>query len=380
MVNVNWVYSLRKEELAAYAAEFGLNGNGTVEEIRKNMVDFIRNTDPGSDMEKRLEQLQEKHMKSKLEVRQVVDQPTTSTKMITAETEQQEKAPTNREVESYSGGTAVTGTGEKNAYWTAVEHVRKWSFKYDGSKDPIAFLERVEELAEMYEINMDLLPRTMPDLLKDLALTWFRNNNKRWSSWENFRKDFLEFFLPSGYYVKLEDKIRTRKQHSGEMFKAYMLCLQELMRQAGYKNDKSLERLYENLCPEYKMYIKRRDFGNLQELLVLACDFEDLQKEVTKFHTACQTPTLRPRTHIQIIENGNSLTDTAVQTNAIQGNVSKTDVINPRTACRRCGRDGHGYRFCKNAPRLFCWDCGRPDVRSLDCCRGKAENTTGLHQ
>ncbi|KAI8116934.1 hypothetical protein CVS40_11088 [Lucilia cuprina] len=36
-----------------------------------------------------------------------------------------------------------------------IELVRKWGLKFDGSKDPLGFIEPVEELAKMYNTDLD---------------------------------------------------------------------------------------------------------------------------------------------------------------------------------------------------------------------------------
>lgn len=384
MVGTKWVYSLRREDLIAYATEFGLTADGTVEELRKRMAEFIKGGEHKPEVEERLEELQQKHLRA--------------------------VSPSHREEAPGSGANNLqlsTNPGvlpnitinnldndismeAQRGYLHVVEQVRKWSFKYDGSKEPLAFLERVEELADVYQIPIDQVPKTMPELLKDMALSWFRNNNRRWESWQCFKQDFLEFFLPSGYFAKLEDNIRSRKQQTGESFKAYMVALQDLMRQAGYSEERKLERLYENANPKYKLYIKRRDFRNLRELLELAGDYEDVSKESAVFQPApripvtSQRPIPRPRSQPQPA-NKSSLDNTSTAAVAVtggsqHGNQAEAKTINPRTACRRCGEDGHMAFRCKNAVKAFCWNCGRVGVKTFECCRKSAGNATGLHQ
>ncbi|XP_037959229.1 uncharacterized protein LOC119688629 [Teleopsis dalmanni] len=51
-----------------------------------------------------------------------------------------------------------------------VEEVQKWSCKYDGGKDPLGFIDHIEELAAMYSIDVNLIPKMMPILFEDKAL------------------------------------------------------------------------------------------------------------------------------------------------------------------------------------------------------------------
>lgn len=55
-----------------------------------------------------------------------------------------------------------------------VEYVRKWGLSYNGGR---AFIERIEELAEIYNVLLKQFPRIMPEFLRDRTLIWFRNNS-----------------------------------------------------------------------------------------------------------------------------------------------------------------------------------------------------------
>ncbi|XP_037930870.1 uncharacterized protein LOC119665706 [Teleopsis dalmanni] len=149
------------------------------------------------------------------------------------------------------------------SYAQTVERIRKWSVKYNGGIDPIDFVESIEEVADLDDINVNLVPRMMPILLEDKALMWYRNNNKQ-------------------YFKRLEDEVRTRLQKKQESFKDYLIEIKYLMRHTDMNQDSQLERIYRNMRTEYQMYIKRRDFSSLTELAILADDFEELRAEQDK--------------------------------------------------------------------------------------------------
>ncbi|XP_037939051.1 uncharacterized protein LOC119672146, partial [Teleopsis dalmanni] len=163
-----------------------------------------------------------------------------------------------------------------SSYAHVVEQIRKWSVRYDGRKNPLGFIERIEELADVYAINVNLVPKTMPILLEDKALMWYRNNNKHWQLWTTFKIDFLKFFISSKYFEKLEDEVRLRLHKPKEKFKDYFIDIQNLMRRACLDPDSQLERIYRNMNTDYKVYIKHQDFTSLNELATLADDFEEL--------------------------------------------------------------------------------------------------------
>lgn len=152
--------------------------------------------------------------------------------------------------------------------------VRKLGSRYDGGRNPLLFIDRAEEIAEMYNINKNYLPIAIPEFLEDKALIWFINNNKNWNQWESFKTDFSKFFLPARYFEHLEDEIKRRCQRHSEPFKDYVLAIQNLMQHSQMTEEEKLERIYKNSHPTYLWYIHRRDFNNLSDLLALTDDLE----------------------------------------------------------------------------------------------------------
>ncbi|KAL7724352.1 hypothetical protein ACLKA6_002997 [Drosophila palustris] len=65
-------------------------------------------------------------------------------------------------------------------YAAVAKQVREWSFKFDGSSKPLEFLEQVEWSAETYGLDLNLVPRAIPELLKGTALKWYIANNEHW--------------------------------------------------------------------------------------------------------------------------------------------------------------------------------------------------------
>ncbi|XP_074096732.1 uncharacterized protein LOC141525928 [Cotesia typhae] len=229
--------------------------------------------------------------------------------------------------------------------------VRKWGVVFKGERDILDFLERLEELAESYGYEMDDLLPCIPILLREKALLWYRNNKRAWVSWEDFVQDLKAFYLPPGLELELEEQIRNRVQGPIESAAEYATRIQTLMRRHGQMSPSArLTRLYQNLRPEYRRYMKRTEFSSVPELLRLAGELEQLsmQEKASSRRenktTYAKTPaSTKPSTSLELFE------------------------YNWRENCWRCRQKGHRKPECTNRWVKFCMRCGKMDTLSRDC-------------
>ncbi|XP_074114899.1 uncharacterized protein LOC141537675 [Cotesia typhae] len=199
-------------------------------------------------------------------------------------------------------------------------------------RDVLDFLERLEELAESYGYEMDDLLPCIPILLREKALLWYRNNKRVWDSWEDFVLDLKAFYLPPGLELELEEQIRNRVQGPIESAAEYATRIQTLMRRHGQMSPSArLTRLYQNLRPEYRRYMKRTEFSSVPELLRLAGELEQLtvqekasSRRENKTTSAKTSAPSKPNTPLELFE------------------------YNWRENCWRCRQKGHRKFECTN--------------------------------
>lgn len=247
-----------------------------------------------------------------------------------------------------------------------IDRVRKWNVTFDGGKDVFGFLERIDEMVDSYGVPKDRLLPALPLLLRGKALQWYRNNLEDWASWREFVENFKNYFLPPRFHLKLEDEIRNRTQGQEESIREFVAAIQTLMRRFGeISPNHKLERIYQNLKPDYKLFIHRADFRTLTELMKLGEEYEVIRLEQVSFKPPPNpSQSCMPETAYQGPNRGIQ----NMQVANIETQYNSVD------CCWKCGQKGHTRRFCRESAKLFCSQCGKEGILTRNCNCTKQEN------
>ena len=256
--------------------------------------------------------------------------------------------------------------------------LRKWNVFFDGRGDAAAFLERIEEICESGDVDINRILPQMPDLLRREPAAWFRNNRSQWHTWGRFSHDFRDVYLPINYRDDLEVEISRRIQKPHEPVSRYFTELQTLMRRHGSLTDEQqLSWLYRNLLPEFRLNLRRSELRDVTSFTRAARELESLLREMeppSSSTVSKQFPTTTSNATMRSATTPNPPASTPKPPPlrpASAARVSPTNAPAPNIPrnmdCWRCGKSGHFRTECTEPARIFCSRCRRDGIMSRDC-------------
>ena len=292
------------------------------------------------------------------------------------------------ESDSSQSDRSIRNNSQNSSKWV-VETVRKWGIKFSGSKKPqeaIIFLNKLEDLAECCEVDLDMLPRAMPVILTGDADEWYCTNQKDWVSWTEFKREFNRFFVPAEFSDEIEDEIIAYQQGPDQPIKQYVLRMRSLYRFASTKSEtEKLNRIYKNSRCEFKNYIRRSEVKTVEQFMK-ECEVFEKTNELTSGGTNQNTRGNKSlsgtrfgheRTAAMTDENTMNNGDThrnPFRNPPISNNTGNSQRFERRNedywkniTCFNCDRTGHTARRCKEPVRPWCRNCKRRGVHTDQC-------------
>lgn len=431
---VGWVYRLKKSQLVEELDRFGLEHEGSVTLLRRRLVKFLREgratprveatppsffADPYSNSTASIPTCTTSYPPTTW-----IQVPVASVPTMTTTIAYQNTRPT----PMY---TTTAPTWIPPPTWqppapvqpprTDLLRVHEWHVSFDGRTDPVAFMERLEEVCLRYNLATESLLPVLPELLTGMALAWYRNNQRYWRCWNDFLRAFRAFYLPTDYLIQLEAEISHRHQRRHEKAMDYVTDLQTMIRRHGTMSpQQELYWIHRNLLPEYRLFIHRSSCNTVAQLIAALKEYEDIRQESTSTpevlapaprrsdpfreprqapYTSREVPTVMPARREEPRPSSTRYPPQVRQeTPQPPPRQPRPEFRPPRTSpiqpiqsegrrppqtqaiCWRCGQTGHYRQNCRNQPILFCSRCGRQGVLSRDCNCRPSGNENGAPQ
>lgn len=331
-----WVQTLKKEQLIEYLTALSINTEGTMDDLRKRLREYVK-TNP-----KAFAPTDSDAPEKPVATLNVPQASTSASQNNTTASED--------DVASYFSVNPRSRAPTPNRADTggSIDRIRKWGCHFDG-RDPFAFLERIEELREGYEVSDEQLLRGLPELLRGDSLLWYRNSRDAWSTWADFDRAFRRRYLPQNYHRQLRKEAHERKQRPGEPFVKYLDTIRTLMRRAGnFSEIEQLDIIADNMDPEIQMYLRPEDTKTIDELTERVSILENIhaRKKLTR--------------ETNVTERRNS---TLPRSNT----AAVASAYNKYECCWRCKQRGHSRQDCRRPALKFCSQCGKDGVLTREC-------------
>jgi len=197
-----WIYRLKKEDFANVAQRLNVTLDGRLEDMRKALTEYYSESDNDPQLVDIWAELEATyHDKAGPSI--TLTNAEGGNLVASLSVGNLQKEANRRESSQDRKTTALISRPSQSDYARIAKQVREWSFRFNGAEKPIEFLEQVEWSANTYGLELDMVPRAMPELLKGRALKWFIANNKQWKTWAEFIDSFSTYFLPRDFFTRL---------------------------------------------------------------------------------------------------------------------------------------------------------------------------------
>lgn len=288
---------------------------------------------------------------------------------------------------------AVTATTAQAARRDLNDHLRTVAAvlkptkpkPYEGAIDAVACLNFIENQEEYYGIvnldNSEWVKYTAVNLEGD-AKAWWRNSSLTLdSTWEDFRKAFIEYFTPPDTVGAA--RLELNKLRQGKLSVAdYTTKFRRLTRLIPNMDQESITFLYTHgLEPSTSKEVRLRQPGSLDEAIRQATILHSILHPVAPtIVTVPSAPAKQPSsTEPMDIDNLHVLLANLMNATAINamkrplGKLTTTerDRLRRIGACYRCRRTGHIATECRSGRAMNNLGTGTPSINQADDESGK---------
>lgn len=255
--------------------------------------------------------------------------------------------------------------------------VYKWNVRFDGgspNSSVVAFLERVDELAQARSVSKNDLFSSAVDLFSGKALIWYRSIKNTVSDWDSLVSLLKHEFLPSDYDDRLWDELKQRSQGHDEPVTLYIAVMETIFSRLARPPSEitRVKHIKQNLLPHYVTQLALSEVKTVAELGILCRKLEEASSFRSK-HRTCSKPIINviepelaylqnPSTSFAVPQNSQSKSLNKNKTENKHPTLKKRNVV-----CWNCNQPNHTYTNCTEKRKIFCYRCGKPNTTVAKC-------------
>lgn len=145
---------------------------------------------------------------------------------------------------------------------------RKIIFGGEPGENAKQFLKQVDNLNSLLPLNDLQLLKALQELLSGAARAWVKNHLPDFSSYNDFKVQFITYFVPSNYEAQLRLKICSRKQKLNESVTTFIseMRLMNSDLEKPFSESELIQTICLNLNEKFLVHVHLHEFTHLNQL------------------------------------------------------------------------------------------------------------------
>lgn len=249
--------------------------------------------------------------------------------------------------------------------------------KYDGKTCVRSFIQKLEEFKHSKSISEDKMLLSAFDIFTGDALHWYRNVRNKVKTWNDLILILKDDFDRPDYDYLMTAEIRQRTQGDDESITVYLSIMDGMFSRLSnpLTEESKLEIILHNIRPSYSTIIAASPFiKTIEDVRNVCKNYERIKvrSESFKEPPVASMNTLAPEFSYQSSKRKNYnpqnvYSDSQKRYEHPQQNNYKVAEIIKKPYCFRCRVDTHSMKNCTAERSVFCFRCGKKDVRIPEC-------------
>lgn len=256
--------------------------------------------------------------------------------------------------------------------------IHQWTIRFDGSPgslDAEDFIFRVENLADLYSVQVGALTIGIGHLLTGRAAQWFWTHQRqhRGTTWEQWKVAFFMRFAPhTESDFEIRARIERRHQEQNEVFRDFCQDVEAMAirLRRPMLEDELVEVIRRNMAVYLKKALWRDHFDTVEDMLRSCNEYERLCAEEKQ-----QVLARRQMRVSEVAYEYSQHHEYPPVEQDVQPHFVEAVKRNEHLICWNCKDIGHSFMECNQQQRgVFCFSCGLDGVMKVNCpkCSGNA--------